>query len=266
MKGRVLIVAGSDSSGGAGIQADIKTVTALGAYAATAITALTAQDTERFHAIMPVEPGFVRQQMSAVLRDIGADCIKTGMLLDAGIVDAVADCLDADAPGVPLVVDPVMIASSGARLLAEAGVLALKRRLIPRATVLTPNLPEAEALAGCAIASLADMRLAAARLLELGARSVVLTGGHLPGEVLYDVALDARQSFVLEARRIATRATHGTGCTFASAIAASLAQGLAFRPAVERAHAYVQEAIRTAPGFGRGHGPLNHAHPIIPQS
>ena len=157
------------------------------------------------HGIVPVEPGFVRRQMSAVLRDIGADCIKTGMLLDAGIVEAVADALDADAPGVPLVVDPVMVASSGARLLAEAGVLALKRRLIPRATVLTPNVPEAEALAGCAIASLADMRLAAARLLELGAKCVVVTGGHLPGEVLYDLALDARQSFVLEARRIATR-------------------------------------------------------------
>jgi hydroxymethylpyrimidine/phosphomethylpyrimidine kinase len=260
MKGRVLIIAGSDSGGGAGIQADIKTVTALGAYAATAITALTAQDTERVHSVLPVGGAFVRLQMDAVLGDIGADCVKTGMLFDGATIDAVADGLDAAAPDVPVVVDPVMLATSGTRLLAEDAIERLKRRLIARAAVVTPNLPEAELLLGERISSLDDMRRAAAALLRLGARAVVVKGGHLPGDLLYDVALDASGAFVMEARRIATRATHGTGCSFASAIAAGLAQGMGFRPAVERAHAYVQAAIRTAPALGRGHGPMNHGH------
>lgn len=258
MKGRVLIIAGSDSSGGAGIEADIKTVTALGGYAATAITALTAQDTERVHAVFPVTPGFVAQAITVVLNDIGADAVKTGMLLDAPMIEAVAAAL-APVPDVPLVVDPVMVATSGARLLAKDAVDALMRRLIPRAAVLTPNLPEAEALLGAAIKTLDDMRGAAARLLTLGARAVALKGGHLPGDRLYDLIATPEESFVLEARRIATRATHGTGCTYASAIAVGLAQGLALRPAVERAHDFVQQAIRTAPQWGRGQGPLNHA-------
>ena len=258
MKGRVLIIAGSDSSGGAGIEADIKTVTALGGYAATAITALTAQDTERVHAVFPVAPAFVGQAITVVLNDIGADAVKTGMLLDAPMIDAVAAAL-APASDVPLVVDPVMVATSGARLLAADAVDALMRRLIPRAAVLTPNLPEAEALLGAAIKTLDDMRGAAARLLALGARAVALKGGHLPGDKLYDLIATPEESFVLEARRIATRATHGTGCTYASAIAVGLAQGLALRPAVERAHDFVQQAIRTAPQWGPGQGPLNHA-------
>lgn len=262
MNGRVLIIAGSDSGGGAGIQADIKTVTALGAYAATAITALTAQDTLRVHEIVPVAPAFVRKQIEVVLDDIGADCVKTGMLLDAGVIAATADALAAKAPALPLVVDPVMVATSGARLLDADAVTALKRRLIARAAVVTPNLPEAEALLGDAIASLEDMRRAAARLLALGALAVVLKGGHRAGDTVVDVVRSAEEAFELSAPRIATRATHGTGCTLAAAIAAGLAQGLALRPAVARAHAYVQEAIRTAPEWGRGHGPLNHGHTI----
>jgi hydroxymethylpyrimidine/phosphomethylpyrimidine kinase len=260
MKGRVLVVAGSDSGGGAGIQADIKTITALGAYAATAITALTAQSTESVLGIVPVAPAFVRLQMEAVLGDIGADCIKTGMLCDAAIIDAVADTLAAKARGVPLVVDPVMIASSGARLLDEGALETLRRRLIASARVVTPNVPEAESLTGAAIVSLDDMRRAADRLLALGAASVVLKGGHLAGDMVRDLVAESGASFVLEAPRIATRSTHGTGCTLASAIAAGLAQGLALRQAIERAHAYVQRAIATAPGLGRGRGPLNHAH------
>src|SRR6185437_2709774 len=173
----VLIVAGSDSGGGAGIQADIKTVTALGGYAATALTALTAQNTLGVFGIVPVEPSFVRQQMEAVLGDIGADCIKTGMLHDAAIIAAVTDCLAAMAPDVPLVVDPVMLATGGARLLDPASVTALQERLIARATVLTPNLPEAEALLGRRIDGLADMELAALALRALGPRVVVLKGG-----------------------------------------------------------------------------------------
>ena len=263
MKGRVLIVAGSDSGGGAGIQADIKTVTALRGYAATAITALTAQNTLGVFGVVPVDPSFVRQQMDAVLGDIGADCIKTGMLHDAAIIAAVADCLDAAAPVVPLVVDPVMLATSGDSLLDPSAIDVLKQRLIPRATVLTPNLPEAEALLGRRIASVDDMPGAAAALRRFGARVVVLKGGHLAGRTVRDVVVEGDASYILESPRIETRHTHGTGCTLASAIATGLAQGMAPRPAIERAHAFVQRAIRTAPAYGQGHGPLNHAHTMI---
>ncbi len=260
MKGRVLVVAGSDSSGGAGIQADIKTITALNAYAATAITALTAQSTEGVHAIHPVAPDFVRAQMAAVLDDIGADCVKTGMLVDQAIIEAVAATLADKARGAALVVDPVMVSSSGTRLLDVRAIDALKRLLVARARVVTPNAPEAEALSGIAVASLDDMRRAADRLLALGANAVVVTGGHVAGPVVRDLVVAAGgESFVIEAPRIATRATHGTGCTFAAAIAASLAQGLELRAAVERAHAFVRRAIEAAPGLGRGFGPLNHA-------
>lgn len=261
MKGRVLIVAGSDSSGGAGIQADIKTVTALGGYAATAITALTAQSTLGVSGIIPVAPAFVRQQMEMVLGDIGADCIKTGMLHDAGIIAAVADCLAAAAPDVPLVVDPVMLATSGARLLDAAAVELLKQRLIAGARVLTPNIPEAEALLGRPIAG-SEAMAAAVALRDLGAAAVVLTGGHLAGPMVRDVVVDGAARYVLESPRIDTRHTHGTGCTLASAIATGLAQGMVLRAAIERAHDFVQRAIRSAPGYGKGNGPLNHAYGI----
>lgn len=260
MKGRVLIIAGSDSGGGAGIQADIKTVTALGGYAATAITALTAQNTEGVQGILPVPPDFVKQQIDSVLSDIGADSIKTGMLLNHAVIEALANAIENGAPAAALVVDPVMIASTGARLLDTRAFDALERRLIARATVVTPNAPEAEALTGERITDLDGMRRAADKLLQMGAKAVMVKGGHVPGEILRDLIVSAAgESFVLEARRIATRHTHGTGCTLASAIATGLAQGMPLRAAIERAHAFVQAAIRTAPGFGRGHGPLNHA-------
>jgi hydroxymethylpyrimidine/phosphomethylpyrimidine kinase len=259
MKGRVLIVAGSDSGGGAGIQADIKTVTALGGYAATAITALTAQNTLGVFGILAIDPAFVRAQMEAVLGDIGADCIKTGMLHDAGIISAVADCLDSAAPAVPLVIDPVMLATSGARLLDAAAVTVLRDRLIARATVLTPNVPEAEALLGRPLTRVEDMEDAAAALQALGPNTVVLKGGHLPGARVRDVVRQGAASYAIERPRIVTRHTHGTGCTLASAIATGIAQGMALRAAIERAHDFVQRAIRTAPGYGQGHGPLNHA-------
>jgi hydroxymethylpyrimidine/phosphomethylpyrimidine kinase len=259
MKGRVLIVAGSDSGGGAGIQADIKTVTALGGYAATAITAVTAQNTLGVFGIVAIDPGFVRRQMEAVLGDIGADCIKTGMLYDAGIIAAVADCLENTAPALPLVVDPVMLATSGTRLLDAAAVAVLRDRLIPRAAVLTPNVPEAEALLRRPLTGIEDMADAAAALQALGAKTVVLKGGHLPGARVRDVVMEGGASYIIERPRIQTRHTHGTGCTLASAIATGIAQGMATRAAIERAHDFVQRAIRTAPGYGQGHGPLNHA-------
>jgi hydroxymethylpyrimidine/phosphomethylpyrimidine kinase len=259
MKGRVLIIAGSDSGGGAGIQADIKTVTTLGAYAATAITALTAQNTIGVQGILPVPPDFVKRQIESVLSDIGADCIKTGMLLDHGVIEVAGETIEKAAPAVPLVVDPVMIASTGARLLDPRALDALERRFIARAALVTPNAPEAEALTGQRIAGLDDMRRAADALLKAGAKAVMVKGGHVAGDTVRDLIVTADDGFILEAERIDTHHTHGTGCTLASAIAAGLAQGLALRPAIERAHAYVQEAIRAAPGLGGGHGPLNHA-------
>ena len=259
MKGRVLVIAGSDSGGGAGIQADIKTITALGAYAATAITALTAQDTLAVHGILPVPPDFVRLQAETVLADLGADAIKTGMLGSVAIVETVAALLAERAPGVPLVVDPVMVAKGGARLLEEDAVSALKRSLLPLASLLMPNLPEAEALTGLPITNLDEMRRAAEALLTLGVPAVLLKGGHLPGSVVVDMLATVDGITLLERPRIETRHTHGTGCTLASAVAAGLAQGMALPDAVMRARAYVQETIASAPGFGGGHGPLNHA-------
>lgn len=263
-RGRVLIIAGSDSGGGAGIQADIKAASALGAYAATAITALTAQNTLGVHGVFPIPVDFIRQQINIVLTDIGADCVKTGMLHDAAVIETVAAALAADAPDVPLVVDPVMVAKGGASLLHQDAVRALTTILVPRATVLTPNVPEAEALTGRRIAGEADMADAAAALLAMGARAVLLKGGHLDGPVVRDLLVTRDGTRVFENPRIDTPHTHGTGCTLASAIAAGIAQGLALDAAVARAEAYLHEAIRTAPGIGRGHGPVQHLHTVRP--
>lgn len=262
MQGRVLIVAGSDSGGGAGIQADIKTVTALGGYAMTAVTALTAQNTRGVFGVVEVEPAFVRRQIELCLEDIGADALKTGMLSTAATIEAVAAAVGERAGDLPLVVDPVMVAKGGAMLLRAEAVQTLTERLLPRATILTPNIPEAAVLAGMEIGDLAQMRLAAQALLERGARAVLLKGGHLPGPAVTDLLATAEGIEAFSDPRIETASTHGTGCTLASAIAVGLAQGLALRAAVGRARAYLREAIRSAPGFGRGHGPLNHAHTV----
>jgi len=262
MKGRVLIVAGSDSGGGAGIQADIKTVTMLGAFAATAITALTAQNTEGVFGVLPIDPAFIRQQMEVVLDDIGADAVKTGMLHDSSVIETVAAVLEERAADVPLVLDPVMVAKGGAPLIETGAIAVLKRRLVPRAAVLTPNLPEAEILCGRTIGDLAAMREAARTLLDLGCQAVLLKGGHLAGDTVHDLLATASAIREWCSPRIDSRHTHGTGCTLASAVAAGLAQGMAVEAAVERARDYVQRAIAGAPGFGRGHGPLDHAHPL----
>jgi hydroxymethylpyrimidine/phosphomethylpyrimidine kinase len=268
MSGRVLIVAGSDSGGGAGIQADIKTVTALGGYAATAVTALTAQNTEGVFGVVPVDPDFIQQQMTLVLEDIGADAIKTGMLHDAAVIDAVSDVLDDQDDRIPVVVDPVMVAQSGASLLESDAVQTLTRRLAPRAALLTPNVHEAERLTGMTIRSVADMKHAAGMILTIGCKAVLLKGGHLGGQLGGDTVVDvlAREEEVLlfENPRIDTPHLHGTGCTLASAIATGLAQGLSLHKAYRRARAYLQEAIRTAPGLGHGSGPVNHGHTVRP--
>jgi hydroxymethylpyrimidine/phosphomethylpyrimidine kinase len=259
-KGRVLILAGSDSGGGAGVQADIKTVTALGGYAATAITAITVQNTLVVSAVHPIPPEVVEAQAAAVLDDIGADALKTGMLGDVAMVEAVARVLER-ARGAPAVVDPVITAKGGAALLASEAVGAVKALLVPRAALLTPNAPEAEALTGLAVAATDDLRRAGEALLEAGAAAVLMKGGHVPGERVIDVLVTPAGETLFEGERLETRHTHGTGCTLASACATGLAQGLALEAAVARAWAYVHQAMLRAPGLGQGHGPLDHAWP-----
>ena len=255
MHGRVLAIAGSDSGGGAGIQADVKTITALGAYAATAITALTVQDTRAIYAVHAVAPSLVGEQIARALADPGADAVKTGMLADAATIAAVGAALRPVA-GIPLIIDPVMVASSGTRLLEHGAVLALRRELFPLAALITPNVPEAELLSGVPIRDRESMRRAA---LALGPCAVLVKGGHLPGETVVDVLASEAGAMFLERPRIPGPPRHGTGCTLASAIAAGLAQGMDLADAVRRARTYVQAAIETAPAIGAGAGPLNHA-------
>lgn len=262
---RVLIVAGSDSGGGAGIQADIKATSALGAYAMTAIAALTAQNTCGVFGVVPVDPDFVALQMRLVIEDIGVDAIKLGMLGDTGVIEAVARTVETMAPNVPMVVDPVMVAKGGHALLAPEAADTLRRRLLPLATVATPNIPEAEALTGLVIGDVDGMRAAARTILGCGPGAVLLKGGHMEGDALTDLLVTADGTETAFAGpRIDTPHTHGTGCTMASAIAAGLAAGMTLVDSVARARAYVFEAIRSAPGLGRGHGPLNHLHTVSP--
>ncbi len=256
---RLLIIAGSDSSGGAGIQADIKTASAFGVYAMTAITAVTAQNTVGVHGVHPIPANIVRDQIAHCLGDIGADAIKIGMLGTADIVRTVAEILAHEAKTMPLVLDPVMVAKGGAALLSDDAVEALKRHLMPFATVVTPNIPEALALTGIEPDSEQRARQAAEKLFALGAGAVLFKGGHGGGSVVRDMLVESGgETFVLEANRQDTIHTHGTGCTLSSAIACELARGMPLRTAVATAHDYVQRAIRGAPGFGRGQGPLNH--------
>jgi hydroxymethylpyrimidine/phosphomethylpyrimidine kinase len=255
--GRVLVIAGSDSGGGAGIQADIKTITALGGYAATAITAVTVQNTLGVTGVHPIPLEFIAAQARAVLDDIGADAIKTGMLGDVGVVETVAVILEY-AKMVPVVVDPVMVAKGGASLLADAAIGAVKSLMIPRAALLTPNAPEAAALTGLTVETTDDLRRAGEALLAMGAEAVLMKGGHVSGQRVVDVLMTSAGETTFEGERIDTRHTHGTGCTLASACATGLAQGLPLEQAVARAWNYVHEAMLRAPGLGAGHGPLDH--------
>jgi hydroxymethylpyrimidine/phosphomethylpyrimidine kinase len=265
-KGRVLIIAGSDSGGGAGIQADIKTVTAFGGFAMTAVTAITVQNTLGVTAVHPIPLDIVVAQMDAVLSDLGADVIKTGMLGTAQTVETIAAALDQRAPGFSVIVDPVMIAKGGQPLLAEDAIGAMRSQLVARAALVTPNAPEAAALVGFGIATAQDQDRAAEALLNLGARAALVKGGHLDGETVRDVLATSAGLAVFESPRLRVRATHGTGCTLASAIAAQVAQGAQLDEAVRHGREYVFQAMRTAPGFGAGHAPLNHAWPFRMQS
>jgi hydroxymethylpyrimidine/phosphomethylpyrimidine kinase len=252
---RVLTIAGSDSGGGAGIEADIKTISALGGYACTAITAVTAQNTLGVFGVHALPPAFVRLSVETVLSDIGADAIKLGMLANEGIVLAVAECLP---DGVPLVLDPVMVATSGAVLLPEEAIAAVRAFLIPRAAIVTPNLPEAAKLTGLPVGTEAERITAGRALLAMGAKAALIKGGHGGELTLTDYLVTPGGVEAISLPRLSGRSTHGTGCTLASAIATGLAQGLDLYDAVRRARSYLQEAIRTAPGFGKGHGPVNH--------
>ncbi len=255
---RVLTIAGSDSGGGAGVQADLKTFTALGAYGMSAITSVTAQNTEGVFGIYDLPPEAVFRQIEAVVKDIGVDSAKTGMLSRAEIVMAVAEAVEKlKIPN--LVVDPVFVAKSGDRLLREEAVSVLVDRLLPLAKVVTPNIPEAEVLCGGEIKSLRDVENCARALKDLGVEAVVIKGGHLEGDKVIDLLYEGGDEFHYFVRdRIETTSTHGTGCTFSSALAVFIGKGYPLKRAVERAKDYVHNAILKAPELGRGHGPLNH--------
>lgn len=252
---RVLIIAGSDSGGGAGIQADLKTVSVLGAFGMTAITALTAQNTTGVYGVLEIEPKFVVEQIEACVSDLGCDAVKTGMLANAEIIHAVAAAISEHRLR-PLVVDPVMIAKSGASLLNPGAIEALKAKLLPLATVVTPNLHEAGALTGRDIKSLAQMKEAARAIHQLGPKNVVVKGGHLES-ITADVLYDGDQFTEFCAQRIDTKNTHGTGCIFASAIAASLAQKKTVRESVAAARSLITVAIRNSLSIGKGYGPAD---------
>ena len=256
--GRVLIIAGSDSGGGAGIQADVKTVTMLGGYAMTAVTAITAQDTTGVHSVWPVPVEAVLKQTDVTLADIGADAIKTGMLGSAVLVEGLAETLSERAFGIARVIDPVMVATSGDRLVDEKAVDAIRSELVPQARLVTPNALEAEVLTGKVVENVDGQRRAAEQLLELGAHGALVKGGHIPGQKIFDVLQTTTGEWIFDSGRIETTSTHGTGCTLASAVAALLAQGQSLPESVEQGREYLLGAIREAKGFGHGNGPVHH--------
>ena len=255
---RLLVIAGSDSGGGAGIQADIKTATALGAYAMTAVTSVTVQNTQGVHAIHPIPASIVRAQIVSALEDIGADAIKIGMMGSAKVVKAVAGALKKHAKRIPVVLDPVMISTSGHRLLAPNAVTVMVKELFPLASLVTPNIPEAKALAHLKSTKRDDAEAAARKLIAMGAGAALIKGGHATKSTIDDVMVWKGGVEVYAFPRIKTKHTHGTGCTLSTAIACGLAEGEILPLAVGRAREYVQKAIETAPGLGKGHGPLNH--------
>lgn len=257
-----LTIAGSDSGGGAGIQADLKAFSALGVYGASVLTALTAQNTREVRAIHDVPSGFIRAQIETVFDDLAVGAVKIGMLSQPEVIETVADCLS-EHPDVPVVLDPVMVAKSGDKLLQDEAVDALKTRLLPLAAVVTPNLPEAAVLLGRDMTGEADaMQAAGGALLAMGCRAVLMKGGHAEGDVCTDILVSGDGVNFLTSERVHTKNTHGTGCTLSAAIAAGLARKLPLVDAVTQAHAYLQEAIRQADllTVGGGHGPVHHFH------
>jgi len=254
---RALTIAGSDSGGGAGIQADLKTFAAHGVYGTTAITAVTAQNTRGVTMFEAMSPELVVAQIAAVVADFGIDAAKTGMLANAGIVEAVAEALAAHR--IPcVVVDPVMVAKSGARLIDDSALRAVTQRLLRHASVVTPNIPEAETLADMSIASDGDRYEAARRIADFGPAAVIVKGGHFPTSDVVDLLYESGEFVEFRHPRVPGRHTHGTGCTFSAALAAQIALGRTLREAIPLAQQYIAGAIGRAPGIGAGHGPMDH--------
>ncbi|TMD85239.1 MAG: bifunctional hydroxymethylpyrimidine kinase/phosphomethylpyrimidine kinase [Chloroflexi bacterium] len=256
-----LTIAGSDSGGGAGIQADLKTFAAFGVYGLTVITAVTAQNTQGVRAIQEIDPAVITGQLDAVAEDFSIGAVKTGMLSSVATIEAVVAGITRQRLR-PLVVDPVMVAKSGDRLLKADAVDALRRRLLPIARVVTPNIPEAEVLSGRSIHTREDRVIAARFIMEFGAYAVVIKGGHSDDDPVVDLLVDPEGVHEYGADRIATTSTHGTGCTFSAAIAAALARGVDLPGAVGQAREYLSRALAAAPGLGHGHGPMNHFHSL----
>ena len=262
----VLVIAGSDPSGGAGIQADLKTLTSLGVYGMTAITALTEQNTRGVSEIFEIPLDFVVKQINCCLSDIGANAIKIGMLHNAEVINGVYEALKHNEiigkKNIKIVLDPVMVAKGGHRLLEEDAVNSLKSFIKKTNPILTPNIPEAEILTGMKINNLADMKTAGIKIIDLGANFVVLKGGHMNVPIMSDLLIGEKVLDQIETRKIETNNTHGTGCTMASALAAGLAKSFDIKQAFQEAHFYVNQAIITSPRFGNGHGPINHSFNI----
>ena len=256
-KSKVLIIAGSDSSGGAGIQADIKTITALGSYAMTAITAVTCQNTEGVKAINSIPTKYLKKQITMVLDDIGANAVKIGMLNNTRIIKSVYSTLKKYKIK-NIVLDPVMIAKGGSRLVSKSSIIYLKKLLLPLCDIITPNIPEAEVLTDLSISTKEDMIKAAKKIASMGAKSVLLKGGHLKTNMIFDILLSKNKIKIFSKRKIKTRHTHGTGCTLSSAIATCLSQKKDIIKSCKISLKYVDQAILTAPGYGKGFGPLNH--------
>ena len=261
-KSKILIIAGSDSSGGAGIQADIKTVTALGSYAMTAITAVTIQNTTGVKSIVSVDPKEISNQIEFTSKDIKPDAVKIGMLYSSKVIKSVISSLDI-IKAKKIILDPVMVAKGGAKLIDDRAVQLLKDELIKKVSLVTPNIPEAEILTGIKIKTKEDMIFAASILIELGAKNVFIKGGHLTSKVVQDIFVNKKEILIIKNKRIATSNTHGTGCTLSSAISTFYACGKTLKRSCELATKYVNSSIRSNLNYGKGHGPINHLSSII---
>ena len=257
LKSKVLIIAGSDSSGGAGIQADIKTVTALGSYAMTAVTAVTCQNTTGIKSIIPINPKEILNQIIFTSKDINPDAIKIGMLHSTKVIKFVIKSLN-NIKSQNIVLDPVMVAKGGAKLINTNAIKLLKTNLIKKVTLITPNIPEAEILTKMKIKNVEDMICAANKLIELGAKNVLIKGGHLRFKLVYDIFKNKSDIKIFKSQRYKTKNTHGTGCTLSSAITTFLSCGKPIKKACELGIKYVNSAIKTNPKYGKGHGPINH--------
>ena len=259
---KILIIAGSDSSGGAGIQADIKTVTSLGSYAMTAVTAITAQNTTRVKSVVSINPTQISNQIEFTAKDIKPDAIKIGMLHSASVINAVIKSLN-KIKTKKIILDPVMFSKSGSKLISDKAIKILKTKLIKKASLITPNISEAEVLTNTIIKTKKDMIFAANKLLNLGAKNVLIKGGHLPSKIMQDIFINKNKIAIFKNIKFSTKNTHGTGCTLSSAIATFFGSGKTLKKSCEMGIKYVNQAIKTGPNFGKGYGPINHLNSII---